>query len=174
MNGDGPRIDTARLTLRLPIQADFEGWCELMGDEVAARHLGGVQPPAAVWRGMATMAGSWALQGHGMFSVVERASGRWIGRVGPWRPHGWPGDEVGWGLVRSAWGNGYATEAARATMDWARERLGWTDIIHCIAPDNTASQAVARRLGAAPRGPGQLPAPFESAAIEIWGSRRDL
>ena len=45
------------------------------------------------------MAGSWALNGFGMFSVIEKASGLWLGRIGPWRPDGWPGNEVGWGLV---------------------------------------------------------------------------
>ena len=34
-----------------------------------------------------------------MFSVFEKDSGRWIGRLGPWEPHGWPGKEVGWGIV---------------------------------------------------------------------------
>ena len=88
---------------------------------------------------MATFTGSWALHGFGMFSVIEKASGRWIGRLGPWAPEGWPGTEVGWGLAREAWGKGYATEGSAATMDWAIDTLGWSDIIHSIDPDNEAS-----------------------------------
>ena len=66
---------------------------------------------------------AWALQGFSMFSVIEKASGDWIGRLGPWAPEGWPGTEVGWGIVRSAWGKGYATEGAAATIDWAFDTM---------------------------------------------------
>src|SRR5690606_16681110 len=107
--------------------------------------------------------------GFSFFSVFERDSGQWVGRVGPWQPEGWPGTEVGYSLARAAWGKGYATEAAAACIDWAVDTLGWSDIIQTIAPDNTASQGVARRLGATLRGPGQLPAPYENHPVEIWG-----
>ena len=82
-----------------------------------------------------------------MFSVIEKASGRWVGRLGPWQPEDWPGTEVGWGLAREVWGRGYATEGAAACMDYAFDVLGWTEAIHTIEPDNLASQAVAKRLG---------------------------
>ncbi|MES1203011.1 MAG: GNAT family N-acetyltransferase [Pseudomonadota bacterium] len=119
------------------------------------------------------MAGSWALLGYGMFSVIEKASGEWIGRLGPWRPAGeegsWPGTEIGWGLIRSAWGKGYATEGATAAMDFAVDVLGWTDIIHMIEPRNVASRKVAEALGSKNRGPGKLPSPFENISIDVWG-----
>lgn len=70
------------------------------------------------------VAGSWSLLGFGMFSVLERDTGRWVGRVGPLHPDGWPGDEVGWGIARGAWGRGYATEAAAAAMEWSFDILG--------------------------------------------------
>src|SRR3712207_2646696 len=120
----GPALETARLILRPPEERDLDGFAEMMADEEAARFVGGVQARAGAWRGMAAMAGSWALRGYGMFSVVEKESGLWVGRLGPWRPEGWPGPEVGWGLVRSAWGKGYATEGAAASIDWAFEALG--------------------------------------------------
>ncbi|MDX2233323.1 MAG: GNAT family N-acetyltransferase [Hyphomonadaceae bacterium] len=165
----GPTLETARLILRPPVQTDFDLWAEFAADEVAAQFVGGRQPRSAAWRGMASVAGSWALLGFGMFSVIEKATGRWIGRLGPWRPDGWPGAEVGWGLARETWGKGYATEGATAAMDWAVDHLGWTDIIHCIDPANAASQAVAARLGSVNRGPGRMPAPFEAAPIDLWG-----
>lgn len=143
-----------------------------MADEVATRYLGGSQPRAVAWRGFLSMAGAWSIQGFGMFSVIEKASGQWVGRLGPWLPEGWPGPEVGWGIARSAWGKGYATEGAIAAMDFAFERLGWTEAIHSIDADNTASQGVARRLGSTLRGPGKLPAPFEDEPVEIWGQTR--
>ncbi|WP_454718138.1 GNAT family N-acetyltransferase [Caulobacter segnis] len=169
----GPTLETERLILRPPADVDLDPWVTLMADAQAARFIGGVQPRALVWRGMASMAGSWALHGFGMFSVIEKASGDWIGRIGPWRPDGWPGDEVGWGLLPSAQGKGYAVEAATATMDWAFDHLGWTDIIHCIDPENVPSQQVAIRLGATNRGPGKLPAPHEASKVELWGQAVD-
>jgi RimJ/RimL family protein N-acetyltransferase len=169
---DEPLIETPRLLLRPPIEADLDGWAELMGDAEAARFIGGVQERAGAWRGLAAMAGSWALRGYGMFSLIEKESGRWIGRVGPWQPEGWPGTEVGWGLVRSAWGRGYAAEAAVATIDWAFDRLGWDEVIHCIDPDNAPSIVLAERLGAVRRGPGRLPAPFADSRVDIWAQDR--
>ena len=80
---------------------------------------GGVKPRAEAWRGMATLAGSFVIRGYAMFSVIERTTGEWLGRVGPWFPEAWPGTEVGWGLKRSAWGRGYAFEAADACIDFA-------------------------------------------------------
>jgi RimJ/RimL family protein N-acetyltransferase len=103
-----------------------------------------------------------------MFSVLERGSGRWIGRVGPWRPEGWPGNEIGWGLVRDAWGYGLAREATIAATDWALDALGWADFIHCIDPGNVRSIALATRLGSRPRGRATLPAPL-GQDVDLYG-----
>jgi RimJ/RimL family protein N-acetyltransferase len=172
VSADLLQLDTPRLVLRPPRIEDFGPWSELLADAEASHFIGGPQPPALAWRGLMVMAGAWHLQGFAMFSVIEKASGRWIGRLGPWYPQGWPGTEVGWGLVRDSWGRGYATEGASAAMDWAFSTLGWTEVIHSIAPDNHASQAVARKLGSRNRGPGRLPPPFEDSPVEIWGQTR--
>ena len=168
-----PVIETERLILRPFAPEDFEGWAEMMADEDTARFIGGAQPRAAAWRGFLTMAGAWTIQGFSMFSVVEKDTGRWGGRLGPWVPEGWPGTEVGWGLHKAATGKGYATEGAAAAIDWAFDHLGWTEVIHCIDPDNVASQKVAERLGSRRLRPGALPAPFESLPIDIWGQSRE-
>ncbi len=168
----GPVIETERLILRPPLAEDFEGWAELMGDAQSSQYIGGPVARAAAWRGLATMAGSWSLKGFGMFSMIERESGRWIGRTGPWQPEEWPGTEVGWGILKSAWGRGYAYEAAVASVDWAFDTLGWTEVIHCIDPANTPSQALAERLGSGNRGRGKLPPPFDSYEVDIWGQTR--
>jgi RimJ/RimL family protein N-acetyltransferase len=165
---EGPVLTTERLTLRPPSLEDFDAWAAFAADEEVMRTLGGVQPRSVAWRGIAGVAGSWALQDFGMFSVVDRASGRWLGRVGPLWLEGWPGTEIGWGLVREAWGKGIATEAAAACMDFAVDQLGWTDIVHCIESDNTASQNVARRLGSTVLRAGRLPPPNE-LDLDIWG-----
>jgi RimJ/RimL family protein N-acetyltransferase len=166
------RIETDRLLLRLPRREDFDGYAELHGDEVATRYIGGRMPRAAAWRKFLQMPGAWQVQGFGMFSVVERASGEWLGQVGPWQPEGWPGTEVGWALRRSAWGKGYAIESAIAAIDWAFAHLGWSEVIHCIDPDNAGSQKLAGRLGSRNRGPGRLPAPYEDSPVDIWAQTR--
>ncbi len=169
----GPVIETERLILRPTAAEDVEPWVAMMGDEQTARFIGGVQPPSTAWRGCMTMAGAWALTGVAMFSVIEKSTGRWIGRLGPWRPKDWPGDEVGWTIIRDAWGQGYATEGAAAAMDYAFDVLGWTEVIHCIDPENTPSQKVAQRLGSTLLRPGRMPPPFDGMTIDLWGQTRE-
>ena len=162
------RIETPRLLLRPPRIEDFDRFAELLADEDAARHIGGHAPRAAAWRRFLQQPGAWMLQGFGMFSIIERDSGRWLGQTGPWKPEGWPGNEIGYSLHPEAWGRGYASEAVPATIDWALAELGWDDFIHCIAPANLASQKLAQRLGSTLRGPGTLPAPYEDSPVEVW------
>jgi RimJ/RimL family protein N-acetyltransferase len=169
----GPVIQTERLTLRPIALEDFPRWAEMMADPEAARFLGGAQPAATAWRGFMTMAGAWSLTGVSMFSVVERESGLWLGRIGPWRPHDWPGTEVGWGLHPEAQGKGYGVEAATAAIDYAFDVLGWSEVIHCIDPDNLPSIRLAERVGSYNQGPTRLPPPFEQLTIERWGQTRD-
>lgn len=166
------RLETERLILRVPQAVDFERFAEVLGSEEAARYIGGAQPRAAAWRRFLQMPGAWVVQGFGMFSVVEKASGRWLGQTGPWKPDGWPGNEIGWTFHPDAWGRGYAREAAAAAIDWAFANLDWDDVIHCIDPANAASQALAQRLGSRNLGTVRLPAPYEDAPSEAWGQTR--
>jgi RimJ/RimL family protein N-acetyltransferase len=167
-----PTLETKRLVLRPPVADDFEAWAAFSADEETMRHLGGVQPRELAWRGMCTVAGAWVVRGFSMFSVIEKATGRWVGRLGPWEPEGWPGTEVGWGLIREAWGRGYATEGAAAAIDWAFETLGWTEVVHTIDPANLNSQNVARRLGSTRLRQAQMPPPFTGQVLDVWGQSR--
>jgi RimJ/RimL family protein N-acetyltransferase len=169
---DGLQLETPRLLLRLPRQEDFEAWAAFAADEEATRHIGGAQQRGAAWRGLAAMRGAWHLRGFAMFSVIEKAGDRWVGRVGPFQPEAWPGPEVGWSIARDCWGRGYATEAASACMDWVFDELGWERAIHTIDPANTASKAVAARLGSAYLGMGRLLEPYYQTPVEIWGQSR--
>lgn len=166
-------IETERLVLRPLALADFEGWASMMRDEESSRFLDGPQSREVAWRGFMAMAGAWALQRCGMFSAIEKSTGRWVGRVGPWRPEGWPGTEIGWAFLREAWGKGYATEGAAAAADWAFSELNWSEMVHVIAVDNFASQAVARRLGSVLRGPSRFPEPRHHEPVQLWGQSRE-
>jgi RimJ/RimL family protein N-acetyltransferase len=163
-------LSTRRLMLRPPIEEDLDGWAALDADADATRFIGGPQDRAQSWQGLATAAGMWALRGLGLFSVLERDTGRWVGRVGPWVPEGAIGAEVGWAIAPAAWGKGYAVEAAAAAIDWAFDHLDWTQVIHCIDAPNTPSIAVATRLGSS-----WLRADREAdgKAVEVYGQSRD-
>ena len=166
-------LRTDRLILRLPRAEDFDRYAELLADADAARYIGGQLSRAAAWRRFLQMPGAWALQGFAMCAVEERTSGRWLGQIGPWKPDGWPGNEVGWSFHPDAWGRGYATEAGVAAIDWAFEHLGWDSIIHCIDPANAASQRLAARFGSSNKGPVRMPAPYEDSPTEMWGQSRE-
>jgi RimJ/RimL family protein N-acetyltransferase len=166
----GPVLETERLMLRLPSAEDFEAWVAFTADPEASRFLGGPQGGAVAWRNMCTMAGSWLVMGFGNFSVIEKATGRWIGRIGPRQPEGWPGPEVGWALASEAWGRGYAVEGATATIDWAFDALGWSEV--CIEPSNTRSRKVAERLGSSILRQSTLPEPL-GVKVDVWGQTRD-
>lgn len=166
-------LHTERLLLRTPRIEDLDAWAAFAAEPETMRYLGGVQGRSAAWRAMMCMAGSWQLQGFAMFSVIERESGRWLGRIGPWMPADWPGTEVGWGLSQAGQGKGYAVEAAAAAIDWAFHTLGWSEVIHCIDPENVPSQRVAERLGSRNLRRVKLPAPYDTMIIDAWGQSRE-
>jgi RimJ/RimL family protein N-acetyltransferase len=149
---DGPVIETGRLKLRQWRGADVAPNTAMLSDPGTARFITGDGKPVTDelvgWRNAAIMSGHWALHGVGMFVVDEKSTGKFVGRVGPWFPPTWPGFEVGWGIAREFRGKGYAVEAAGAAIDWCFATFELDRIIHCIDRENTASQAVARRLGA--------------------------
>src|SRR3546814_8681142 len=120
MNPNDIRIETERLLLRPPRIVDFDGFAELQGDADAARFIGGSVSRTEAWRRFLWQPGAWMVQGFGMFGVVEKVSGLWVGQIGPWKPEGWPGNEIGYSFHPRAWGKGYATEAGTAAIDWAR------------------------------------------------------
>ena len=142
-------IETERLILRqVDPDRDFDPWAKAMADEHTVRYLG-TKPMnrAESWRSMAMAIGHWAIRGYGFFSLEHRETGDWIGRVGPWYPEGWPAPEVGWTISPDHVGQGYATEAARASLRYAFETLGWAQVIHVIMEGNEPSVAVARKIG---------------------------
>lgn len=168
----GPFLITERLILRPPSAEDFEGWAAFCADPETMHHLGGVLGRGAAWRTLCTMVGAWHVRGYAMFSMILRDTGQWIGRTGPWMPEGWPGTEVGWGVAREFAGKGFAQEAAIASIDYAFDTLGWDKVIHTIDPANTASIALAERLGSTDQGPTRLPDPFEHIPVRAWGQSK--
>lgn len=89
--------------------------------------------------------------GFGLWALELRESGELIGFAGLAVPgfeaHFTPAVEVGWRLARSAWGNGYATEAARAALDFGFEQVGLAEVVSFTTVGNERSRAVMERLG---------------------------
>ncbi len=131
------------------------------------------QSSGDAWRAFVSILGHWSIRGYGFFSVFEKTSGEWVGRVGPWRPEGWPGLECGWSIAPAHWGKGYAGEAAIAATRWIfAEQPALDRVISLIAPGNHKSQAVARKIGEARSGETFAFSP--SLTLDIWtASRQD-
>ena len=152
-SGDGRHrsIETKRLILRQFRASDFERYAEMCADAEVMQYLGGLpMTRTEAWRNLATVLGHWELRGYGLWAVEQRSAQGLIGRVGCWRPEGWPGLELAWTLRRDCWGQGYATEAARAAMEFAFLVLRQRRVISLIHPANSRSIAVALRLGMQP------------------------
>ena len=90
-------------------------------------------------------------RGWGLWALEERASGRLLGFNGlapvTFMAPFTPAIEVGWRMVRSHWGRGLATEAARAALAFAFDELSVTEVVSFTTVGNERSRAVMRRLG---------------------------
>jgi RimJ/RimL family protein N-acetyltransferase len=169
-----PRIETERLIVRAPEAEDLDDWALFLADPVATEYVGGTQSRGVAWRNLAMQAGSWRLRGYGMYSLIDKVGGSCIGRAGPHWPEGYPGLEVGWGLLPSYWGRGLALEAVRAIVDRVFIDLGCDEILHLIDPNNVRSIRVAERLGSR-RGPREpLPDPYSQFIVDGWHLSRSV
>jgi RimJ/RimL family protein N-acetyltransferase len=148
-----PILTTERLEMREWRDEDLDDATALFTDPEVNRHLDAVADRDECWRTViAVQAGHWALRGYGCWVLQRRDDGRFLGFCGLWRPEGWPGVELVWALARSAWGQGYATEAARAALRWGWETLGLSEVIGLIVPGNQRPVVAAERLGFRRRG----------------------
>jgi RimJ/RimL family protein N-acetyltransferase len=129
------------------VESDLDAFADLVADPEVQEFLGGSQDRVTAWWTMARILGHEVLRGWSHNAIIEKASGRLIGRSGLWQPEGWPGVEVGWVLARNRWGNGFATEAAIAWRDWAFNWLRLRELISVIDLGNTRSEYVAKRIG---------------------------
>ena len=165
------QLETERLVLRMWREDDdFDAYAEICADPEVMRYLGGKPlDRMEAWRNMATMIGHWHLRGFGHWAVIEKASRRFIGRIGFMNPEGWPGFELGWTLARHAQGKGHATEGARRALEYAFTEMERDHVISLINPLNAASIRVAERLGEEVEGRTQL----LGAEVLIYGIDRE-
>ncbi len=144
-------LHTPRLRLRQWQPQDHEPFAALNADPVVMEFLGAPLSRAASDALAERCAQGIAERGWGAWAVEHREDGTFLGFVGL-SPVGAdlpfaPAVEVAWRLQRSAWGQGYATEAAQCALAFAFEQLGFAEIVSFTAVANERSAAVMRRLG---------------------------
>ncbi|MGW4077882.1 GNAT family N-acetyltransferase [Streptomyces asiaticus] len=148
-DGLRPVLTTPRLRLRPLSEADADWWVRLHTDDQVNQFVGAYTHEQATVR-LRDIRQQWVQRGHGLCAVELTSTGEAIGRSGLnwWEALG--ETEIGWTFARAHWGNGYATEAARAVLAWGFGALGLGQITAMIHHGNTASTTVARRLGFTP------------------------
>lgn len=141
-------LETARLTLRELEADDVDDLAEVLSDPVAMRYY-----PAPFDRGRVEAWIAWAqasYRGHGfgLWAVIRRDDGRFLGDCGPMlQPvEGSLIPEIGYHIVPSEQGRGYATEAARASLAWVFENEPYDVVCSLVSPENAPSRAVAARV----------------------------
>ena len=142
-----PALETERLVLREWREDDFEPFAAIYADEAQARFIGGVETRDNAWRRMAAIIGHWALRGYGLWVVAPKETGGFVGWAGCWNPEGFPEPEIGYCIAPSHQRQGYAREAATASLSYAYEGFGWTKAASLIVLDNLPSIRLAENLG---------------------------
>ena len=144
-------LRTDRLIMRRWRDEDREPFAAITADPEVQRYF-----PAPLTRAEADafvdqMQAEHQERGWSLWALEVADTGEFIGYTGLEVPgfeeHFMPAVEVGWRLARSAWGKGYATEAARAAIAFGFDELGLEEIVSFTVPDNAPSRAVMERLG---------------------------
>ena len=169
-------LTTPRLRLRPWREEDRDAFAALTADPEVMRDLGGPLDRAGSDAKLDRYRAAFDRHGFCRWAV-ESLSGEVLGYagimpLGPDHPLG-PGVEIGWRLMRRAWGQGYATEAAAAALQDGFGRLGFGEILACTAPDNLRSQAVMGRLGLRRDPSRDFTATYDGAAWHglVWVAR---
>ncbi|MBP7701150.1 MAG: GNAT family N-acetyltransferase [Phenylobacterium sp.] len=145
-------IETPRLVLRRFREEDREPFAAINGDPRVSDWLGGPIDRAASDRTLDRINAEIDELGWGLWAAELKAGGRLIGFIGlaPVEagalPVG-PAIEMGWRLSPDTWGQGLATEGAKAALDWAFEHIDAPEFIAFTAATNVQSQAVMRKIG---------------------------
>ena len=147
-------VETDRLLFR-PWNDEYDdSFAALCADERAMAFISGGRPlPRALVDEINRRANAmWSEHGFGPWAAFEKRTGHWIGRIGLNLLADWPDPdkwEVGFELLPSSWGSGYATEGARAALTFAWERTLLNRVISVTVPDHAASRRVMEKVGLA-------------------------
>ena len=142
---------TTRLSLRPPTPADAPAVLRILSDESVVKYnpADRVEDLSEVEALLGRWLEHWSQHDFGNCCVFEKDTGQLIGNCGVRRMtvHAAPVLNLMYRFRPSAWGRGYATEAALAVLDWTSRNLPGQIVLARVRPRNAASQAVARRIG---------------------------
>ncbi len=146
-------LETERLILRTWTYKDAEAMFEICRDAEVMLHIGDRKPYESVEKAKEFL--NWAVlyqkkNGFCRWAVIEKSSGKIIGSCGFARRE-MEEVELGYLFAREKWGNGFATEAARACLKYGFENLGFTKLIALTDVDHIKSQNVLEKIGFTPR-----------------------
>lgn len=144
-------LATARLLLRPWTDADFEPFAAMSADPAVMEHFPSTLDRAASDNVASILKSDLEIMGYGFWAIEVPGEASFAGFAGI-RPvtfdaHFVPAVEIGWRLAHEHWGKGYASEAARAALDYGFGSLGLPEIVSFTTATNTRSQAVMRRIG---------------------------
>ncbi len=164
---------TSRLILRQWAPSDAPAMAAIDRTLDVTRYLGKVNDdelesfvPTALEHWNSHGYGPWAVQLRGIRDDGPLIGAVGVGQARPPVTTDLDAPELGWRLSPSAWGRGYATEAALAARDDAFDRLGLSEVMSIIHPEDGRSRRVAIKLGMTPHGRVEFVA--ESRLLEIW------
>ena len=146
-------LRTARLGLRRYVAGDAAALLDVFGDAYAARFYPAMNDPLRISKWIDWNLQNYEQHGFGLWAVERLSDGRFIGDAGLTMQtiEGVPRHEIGYHLHRDDRGLGYATEAARACLDFAFEHIGAGFVCSVVHPENAASAKVAQRVHATMR-----------------------
>lgn len=148
-----PVITTSRLLLRRWRSDDVEPFAAICSDPEVMRYIGSGDTRTREQAAAAILAFEWEWEekGCGLFAFEVLGSNHLIGFSGlaepTFLPEIMPSIEVGWRFARQSWGNGFATEAARAALDFGLVKLGMPEIVSIHQVGNHASARIMQKLG---------------------------
>lgn len=140
-----PTLHTDRLTLRPYQRVDWDAYLAFATSAERTKYMGGPRDVEGAWGWFTNDTASWAFYGFGTLALD--IDGDMIGFSGLVQPPYFPEPECGWALFDGYEGQGYATEAAKAVLAHTFENTDLATIVSYVDPANTASAAVATRLG---------------------------
>ncbi len=142
-------LETERLFLRKFALQDVDALAAVVGDPVTMEFYPAPLDRQGTADWISRNVQRYQRDGHGLWAMVLRDSGALIGDCGcvVQEVESKNEIEVGYHVRRDLWGNGYATEAARACMEYAFTKLGATRVISMIRPENRSSRRVAEKNG---------------------------
>ncbi|MFC4353519.1 GNAT family N-acetyltransferase [Chryseomicrobium palamuruense] len=163
-------IETARLRLRDWEQTDLEPFSEMNADEEVMKYF-----PKTLSKEESDAFGQAIIAeikeyGFGLYTVEVKETNEFIGFIGfhraTFESDFTPCVEIGWRLKKEAWGKGYATEGAKACLQYGLEELGFDEVYSFTAEINESSKHVMRKIGM------EFVKEFEHSRVDVDSSLR--